>query len=96
MPGRPKFWQKGVAAIKQAADKVGMVIYDRRAKPRGCPKLDFIFRMYSSVNGSWARCRLILLPERFDLEYTGEDGLKHRPVMIHRAPFGAWNVLLVF
>jgi threonyl-tRNA synthetase len=30
-----------------------------------------------------------LLPERFDLEYTGEDGLKHRPIMIHRAPFGS-------
>ncbi|HQF70343.1 MAG TPA: His/Gly/Thr/Pro-type tRNA ligase C-terminal domain-containing protein, partial [Promineifilum sp.] len=30
-----------------------------------------------------------LLPERFDLEYTGEDGQKHRPVMIHRAPFGS-------
>jgi len=29
------------------------------------------------------------LPERFNLEYTGEDGLKHRPVMIHRAPFGS-------
>jgi threonyl-tRNA synthetase len=30
-----------------------------------------------------------LLPERFELEYTGEDGQKHRPVMIHRAPFGS-------
>jgi len=30
-----------------------------------------------------------LLPERFDLEYIGEDGQKHRPVMIHRAPFGS-------
>jgi threonyl-tRNA synthetase len=30
-----------------------------------------------------------LLPERFDLEYTGEDGQKHRPIMIHRAPFGS-------
>lgn len=29
------------------------------------------------------------LPERFDLEYTGADNLKHRPVMIHRAPFGS-------
>ena len=37
-----------------------------------------------------ARCRwTFLLPERFDLEYTGEDGQKHRPVMIHRAPFGS-------
>lgn len=31
------------------------------------------------------------LPERFELEYTGEDNQKHRPVMIHRAPFDQWS-----
>jgi threonyl-tRNA synthetase len=36
------------------------------------------------------------LPERFDLTYKGSDNELHRPVMIHRAPFGLWNALLHF
>ena len=89
--GSPEIWQKGVAAIKQAADKVGMnyTIEEGEAAFYG-PKLDFIFRDVLKREWQLGTGQVdFLLPERFDLEYTGEDGLKHRPVMIHRAPFGS-------
>ena len=89
--GSPEIWQKGVAAIKQAADKVGMnyTIEEGEAAFYG-PKLDFIFRDVLKREWQLGTVQVdFLLPERFDLEYTGEDGLKHRPVMIHRAPFGS-------
>jgi threonyl-tRNA synthetase len=54
------------------------------------PKLDFIFRDVLKREWQLGTVQVdFLLPERFDLEYTGEDGQKHRPVMIHRAPFGS-------
>ena len=54
------------------------------------PKLDFIFRDVLKREWQLGTVQVdFLLPERFDLEYTGEDGLKHRPIMIHRAPFGS-------
>ena len=89
--GEPQMWQQGVAAIKQAADKAGMeyTIEEGEAAFYG-PKLDFIFRDVLKREWQLGTVQVdFLLPERFDLEYTGEDGLKHRPIMIHRAPFGS-------
>lgn len=89
--GSPEIWQKGIAAIKKAADKVGMnyTVEEGEAAFYG-PKLDFIFRDVLKREWQLGTVQVdFLLPERFDLEYTGEDGLKHRPVMIHRAPFGS-------
>jgi threonyl-tRNA synthetase len=89
--GEPQMWQQGVAAIKQAADKAGMeyTIEEGEAAFYG-PKLDFIFRDILKREWQLGTVQVdFLLPERFDLEYTGEDGLKHRPIMIHRAPFGS-------
>ncbi len=54
------------------------------------PKLDFIFR--DVLKREWQLGTVQVdynLPERFDLEYIGEDNERHRPVMIHRAPFGS-------
>ncbi|MEZ6138935.1 MAG: threonine--tRNA ligase [Zavarzinella sp.] len=54
------------------------------------PKIDFIVR--DCIGRDWQLGTVQLdynLPNRFDLEYTGADNLKHRPVMIHRAPFGS-------
>ncbi len=54
------------------------------------PKIDFIVR--DALGRQWQLGTVQLdynLPERFDLEYTGTDGERHRPVMIHRAPFGS-------
>ena len=89
--GAPEMWERGIAAIKQAADKVGMnyTVEEGEAAFYG-PKLDFIFRDVLKREWQLGTVQVdFLLPERFDLEYIGEDGQKHRPVMIHRAPFGS-------
>jgi len=54
------------------------------------PKLDFMVR--DAIGRKWQLGTVQIdynLPERFELEYTGADNQKHRPVMIHRAPFGS-------
>jgi threonyl-tRNA synthetase len=89
--GEPEMWKRGIAAIQQAADKVGMeyVVEEGEAAFYG-PKLDFIFRDVLKREWQLGTVQVdFLLPERFDLEYTAEDGLRHRPIMIHRAPFGS-------
>ena len=89
--GAPEMWEKGIAAIKKAADKVGMryTVEEGEAAFYG-PKLDFIFRDVLKREWQLGTVQVdFLLPERFDLEYMGEDGQKHRPLMIHRAPFGS-------
>jgi threonyl-tRNA synthetase len=89
--GTPAMWAKGVAAIQQAADKLGLnyTVETGEAAFYG-PKLDFIFRDVLKREWQLGTVQVdFLLPERFELEYTGTDGQKHRPVMIHRAPFGS-------
>ena len=89
--GSPEMWEIGVQAIQKAADLVGIdyTIETGEAAFYG-PKLDFIFR--DVLKREWQLGTVQVdfwLPERFELEFTGEDGQKHRPVMIHRAPFGS-------
>ncbi len=89
--GSPEMWENGVRAIQNAADQVGInyTLELGEAAFYG-PKLDFIFR--DVLKREWQLGTVQVdfwLPERFDLEYTAEDGQKHRPVMIHRAPFGS-------
>lgn len=89
--GTPDMWERGINAIKQAADKAG-INYSVEAGEAAFygPKLDFIFRDVLKREWQLGTVQVdFLLPERFDLEYTGADGQKHRPVMIHRAPFGS-------
>lgn len=89
--GSPDMWQKGISAIRHAADKVGLryTVEPGEAAFYG-PKLDFIFRDVLKREWQLGTVQVdFLLPERFGLEYTAEDGQKHRPVMIHRAPFGS-------
>lgn len=89
--GSPEMWDEAVRLIKQAADKAGMnySVEVGEAAFYG-PKLDFIVRDVLKREWQLGTVQVdFLLPERFDLEYTGEDGQKHRPVMIHRAPFGS-------
>ncbi len=89
--GEPEMWAKGVAAIRNAADQLGLeyTVEEGEAAFYG-PKLDFIFRDVLKREWQLGTVQVdFLLPERFDLEYTAEDGQKHRPVMIHRAPFGS-------
>ncbi len=89
--GTPEMWARGVSAIREAADSVSMdyTVEVGEAAFYG-PKLDFIFRDVLKREWQLGTVQVdFLLPERFDLEYIGEDGQPHRPVMIHRAPFGS-------
>jgi threonyl-tRNA synthetase len=89
--GTAAMWERGIQAIRGAAEKAGLEfsIEPGEAAFYG-PKLDFIFRDVLKREWQLGTVQVdFLLPERFDLEYTGEDGQKHRPVMIHRAPFGS-------
>jgi threonyl-tRNA synthetase len=89
--GSPEMWEQAVTLIQKAADKVGMnyTVEEGEAAFYG-PKLDFIVRDVLKREWQLGTVQVdFLLPERFGLEYTGEDGQKHQPVMIHRAPFGS-------
>ncbi len=89
--GTPEMWERGIAAIRQAADKAGLSYVEEEGEAAFYgPKLDFIFRDVLKREWQLGTVQVdFLLPERFDLEYTAEDGRKHRPIMIHRAPFGS-------
>ena len=89
--GSNENWDKAEKAIIKAADEKGLkteVEYGEAAFYG--PKLDFMVK--DALNRSWQLGTIQVdynLPERFELEYTGSDNQKHRPVMIHRAPFGS-------
>ncbi len=89
--GTDEAWEKAENAIIEACDEKGLktntVIGE--AAFYG-PKLDFMVR--DAIGRKWQLGTIQVdynLPERFELEYVGSDNLKHRPVMIHRAPFGS-------
>ena len=89
--GGDDLWDKASKAILQACDEIGMnyFVEEGEAAFYG-PKLDFIFR--DVLKREWQLGTVQVdynLPERFDLEYVGDDNERHRPVMIHRAPFGS-------
>jgi len=89
--GDPANWDQAQAAILKAVQDLGMdyTVAEGEAAFYG-PKLDFLVR--DSIGREWQLGTVQVdynLPERFQLEYIGEDGQAHRPVMIHRAPFGS-------
>lgn len=89
--GSDENWEKAESAIVEAAAERGLktaVEYGEAAFYG--PKLDFMVK--DALGRSWQLGTIQVdynLPERFELEYTGQDNQKHRPVMIHRAPFGS-------
>lgn len=89
--GSDENWEKAEQAIVEACKEKGIkaVVEEGEAAFYG-PKLDFMVR--DAIGRKWQLGTIQVdynLPERFKLEYTGEDNQKHRPVMIHRAPFGS-------
>jgi len=89
--GKPENWDKAERAIINAAEDKGLnyVIEKGEAAFYG-PKLDFMVK--DALGRSWQLGTIQVdynLPERFDLTYKGSDNELHRPVMIHRAPFGS-------
>ena len=89
--GSNENWDKAELAIQEVANEKGLrtVVEIGEAAFYG-PKLDFMVR--DAIGRKWQLGTVQIdynLPERFELEYTGADNQKHRPVMIHRAPFGS-------
>lgn len=89
--GSEENWEKAETAIIEACQEKGLkakIEYGEAAFYG--PKLDFMVK--DAIGRRWQLGTIQIdynLPERFELEYTGEDNKKHRPVMIHRAPFGS-------
>ena len=89
--GSEENWEKAEQAIIEACEEKGLkakIEYGEAAFYG--PKLDFMER--DAIGRRWQLGTIQVdynLPERFELEYTGNDNQKHRPVMIHRAPFGS-------
>lgn len=89
--GSDENWAKAEQSIIDAANNKGLktVVEYGEAAFYG-PKLDFMVK--DALGRKWQLGTIQVdynLPERFELEYTGNDNQKHRPVMIHRAPFGS-------
>ena len=89
--GSDENWEKAERAIITAAEHKGLntVVELGEAAFYG-PKLDFMVK--DALGRKWQLGTIQVdynLPERFDLTYTGADDLPHRPIMIHRAPFGS-------
>lgn len=91
--GSDEVWDRAEAALAQALDSVGLNY--EIAEGEGAfygPKLEF--HLTDAIGRTW-QCGTFqldyVLPERLDADYVGEDGGKHRPVMLHRAVFGTFE-----
>lgn len=89
--GSDEIWEKATAALQSALEHRGLeyIVNEGDGAFYG-PKIDFHLR--DSIGRTW-QCGTIqldmLMPEKFDLTYVGEDGEKHRPVMLHRVVYGS-------
>jgi threonyl-tRNA synthetase len=94
--GSDQIWDKAEAALKEATAAAGIetVMNPGEGAFYG-PKLEFVLR--DAIGRDW-QCGTLqvdfVLPERLDAAYVGEDGQKHRPVMLHRAIFGSFERFL--
>ena len=89
--GDMEYWERAQSEIQEVADEMGLdyTIAPGEASFYG-PKIDFIIR--DAIGRKWQLGTVqvdYVMPERFDLTYVGSDNDKHRPVIIHRAPFGS-------
>jgi len=89
--GTDENWEKAEKAIIEACEEKGLKARVEMGEAAFYgPKLDFMVK--DAIGRRWQLGTIQVdynLPDRFELEYTGEDNMKHRPVMIHRAPFGS-------
>ncbi|MDJ1169796.1 threonine--tRNA ligase [Roseofilum sp. BLCC_M154] len=94
--GSDEAWEKSQNAIRRAVETLGMDHFEGIGEAAFYgPKLDFIFR--DALDREWQLGTVQVdytLPERFDLTYVSEEGVRERPVMIHRAPFGSLERLV--
>ncbi len=89
--GSDENWEKAEAAIIEACKEKGVPFVEKTGEAAFYgPKLDFMVK--DAIGREWQLGTIQVdynLPERFELEYIGADNAPHRPVMIHRAPFGS-------
>ncbi|MGI8603869.1 MAG: threonine--tRNA ligase [Verrucomicrobiales bacterium] len=89
--GEPANWDKAEAALRSAAVELGVPFTEEPGEAAFYgPKIDFVVK--DVIGREWQLGTVQVdynLPERFDLEYIGADNKPHRPVIIHRAPFGS-------
>ncbi len=89
--GTEENWQRAEQAIIEATEEMGLDTFIAHGEAAFYgPKLDFMVQ--DALGRAWQLGTIQVdynLPERFELEYIGADNQKHRPVMIHRAPFGS-------
>ncbi|MCI5777203.1 MAG: threonine--tRNA ligase [Bacteroidales bacterium] len=89
--GSDENWEKAEAAIIEACKEKGVPFIEKTGEAAFYgPKLDFMVK--DAIGREWQLGTIQVdynLPERFELEYVGADNKPHRPVMIHRAPFGS-------
>ncbi len=91
--GTPENWARAEAAVLDAVRQSGLEYTEERGEAAFYgPKIDFIVK--DCIGREWQLGTVQVdynLPERFDLRYVGEDNREHRPVMVHRAPFGSFE-----
>jgi threonyl-tRNA synthetase len=89
--GSPEQWDRAEAACREAAATLGVPFSEEPGEAAFYgPKIDFVIK--DVIGREWQLGTVQVdyqLPIRFDLSYTGADNKQHRPVMIHRAPFGS-------
>ena len=89
--GDPALWDQAEAACKRAAESLGVPFTTESGEAAFYgPKIDFVVK--DVIGREWQLGTVQVdyqLPIRFDLNYIGADNTKHRPIMIHRAPFGS-------
>ncbi|PHX72066.1 MAG: threonine--tRNA ligase [Opitutia bacterium] len=89
--GNPEQWDKAEAACREAAKSLSVPFTEEPGEAAFYgPKIDFVIK--DVIGREWQLGTVqvdYVLPVRFDLSYIGADNAKHRPVMIHRAPFGS-------
>jgi len=89
--GSNENWQRAEAAIRRVAEESGITFTEEKGEAAFYgPKIDFVVK--DCIGRSWQLGTVQVdynLPERFELTYVGADNAPHRPIMIHRAPFGS-------
>ncbi len=89
--GSPELWEQAETILRDTAQRMGLDFTEELGEAAFYgPKIDFLVR--DCIKREWQLGTVQVdynLPERFDLTYTGADNKAHRPIMIHRAPFGS-------
>lgn len=93
-----EMWEKAESQLREILVELGVDFYEAEGEAAFYgPKLDVQLKSAVGHDVTVSTCQLdFLLPEKFELEYVGQDGEKHRPVVIHRAILGTFDRFMCF